>query len=83
QRCNRRRLLFAQTGYVALGLLFLASQSVAQIRRALLCTGGALSKGRKVDPDLLLLARPGGGCIAVRGLLGLKCLLGGCQRGAR
>lgn len=42
QRCHRRCLLFAQPGDLALGLLFLAPQPVAQIRCALLCPGRAL-----------------------------------------
>jgi hypothetical protein len=53
---HRRRLPFAQPGDLSLGLLFLAPQPVAQIHRALLCSGGALAQGCKLYSHLLLLA---------------------------
>ncbi|RZL93730.1 MAG: hypothetical protein EOP82_06750 [Variovorax sp.] len=42
----------------------------------MLCPSGPLSKGRKFDLGILLLARPGGGCNEVGGLLDLERLLG-------
>ena len=64
--------LSAQPGDLALGLLLLALQPGGQVRRPLLCAGGALAQGRKLDLSLLLLARPGGRRVAVRGLLVLS-----------